>query len=107
MGTDTQGSEYTSAVDIWALGCITYRLVTGHVPFPPGTSLQKYCAKNSLFPYDALFDSGIKSLCAGFIMELLQSCSKERPSASQALKHAWLISSLFTNKSVPLFIELT
>jgi serine/threonine protein kinase len=89
---DTPRGEYTNAVDLWAVGCITYRLVTGVVPFPPGKSLVKYCEDKSLFPYDALLDNGIKSLCSKFIKELLETSSKRRPSASQALHHAWIIS---------------
>ncbi|KIN08856.1 hypothetical protein OIDMADRAFT_188542, partial [Oidiodendron maius Zn] len=89
---DTPRGEYTNAVDLWAVGCITYRLVTGVVPFPPGKSLVKYCEDKSLFPYDALLDNGIKSLCSRFIKELLETSLKQRPSASQALHHAWIIS---------------
>jgi serine/threonine protein kinase len=87
---DTPGGEYTNAVDLWAVGCITYRLVTGIVPFPPGRSLLEYCKDASLFPYDALLDSGIKSSCSKFIKELLETGPKQRLSASQALDHAWI-----------------
>jgi serine/threonine protein kinase len=85
-------SNYTNAVDLWALGCIVYRLVTGVVPFPPGTSLVKYCGDKSLFPYDDLFDSGIKSKGAKFIRQLLATHPNDRPSASQALQHEWIVS---------------
>jgi serine/threonine protein kinase len=84
------GSDYTNAVDMWAVGCITYRLVTGVVPFPPGRTLIKYCEDRSLFPYDALFDSGIKSTCSKFIRHLLVAQPQERPSATQALQHEWI-----------------
>jgi WD40 repeat protein len=82
--------EYTYAVDLWAVGCIVYRLITGVVPFPPGTSLVKYCEDKSLFPYDALFDSGVKSNCSKFIRQLLVTDPKDRLSASQALQHQWI-----------------
>jgi serine/threonine protein kinase len=94
---DTPSGEYTNAVDLWAVGCITYRLVTGVVPFPPGKSLLKYCEDKSLYPYDALLDSGIKSLCSNFIKELLETHPKQRPLASQALNHAWIISGKCTD----------
>jgi calcium/calmodulin-dependent protein kinase I len=84
------GSDYTNAVDMWAAGCITYRLVTGVVPFPPGRTLIKYCEDKSLFPYDALFDSGIKSACSKFIRHLLVVQPQERPSATLALQHEWI-----------------
>jgi len=82
--------HYTNAVDLWAVGCITYRLVTGTVPFPPGLSLMKYCQDKSLFPLDALFDSGIKSEGFKFIRKLLVTDPKERLSAPQALQHEWI-----------------
>lgn len=87
---NTSSEEYTNAVDIWAVGCIIYRLVTGNVPFPPGRSLLEYCRDKSLFPYDALLDCGIKSTCAKFIKELLVVSPEQRPSASQALNHTWI-----------------
>jgi serine/threonine protein kinase len=93
---DTSSEDYTNAVDLWAVGCITYRLVTGVVPFPPGKSLLKYCEDKSLFPYDALLDSGIKSLCSNFIKGLLETGPMRRPSASHALNHAWINSSRCT-----------
>lgn len=91
LDTDTRNDEYTNAVDLWAVGCITYRLVTGVVPFPPGRSLVKYCEDKSSFPYDDLPDSGINP-CSKFIKELLEPYPQRRPSASEALDHTWIIS---------------
>jgi len=86
------GSNYTDAVDIWSAGCIVYRLITGVVPFPRSTSLMKYCEDKSLFPYDALFDSGIKSEGSKFLRQLLVAKPSARPSATQALNHNWILS---------------
>ena len=86
------GSDYTDAVDIWSTGCIVYRLITGVVPFPRSTSLMKYCEDKSLFPYDALFDSGIKSEGSKFLRQLLVAKPSARPSATQALNHNWILS---------------
>lgn len=87
---DSPIEEYSNAVDMWATGCITYRLVTGIVPFPSGRSLLDYCRDKSLFPYDALLDNGIKSTCVNFIKTLLVTSPKERPPASKALCHVWI-----------------
>ncbi len=86
------GSNYTDAVDIWSAGCIVYRLITGVVPFPRSTLLMKYCEDQSLFPYDALFDSGIKSKGSKFLRQLLVAKPSARPSATQALDHDWILS---------------
>lgn len=85
-------SDYTDAVDIWSTGCIVYCLITGVVPFPLSTSLMKYCEDKSLFPYDALFDSGIKSEGSRFLRQLLVVEPSARPSATHALKHNWILS---------------
>ncbi len=90
FGTQTTSAEYTNAVDVWAVGCIVYRLITGVVPFPPGTSLIKYCEDKSMFPYDALLDNGIKSDTSKFLRQLLTAQPNDRPSASQALQHSWI-----------------
>jgi serine/threonine protein kinase len=80
-------SDYTDAVDIWSTRCIVYCLITGVVPFPLSTLLIKYCEDKSLFPYDALFDSGIKSEGSRFLRQLLVAEPSTRPLATQALKH--------------------
>jgi serine/threonine protein kinase len=100
LDAQVTSSEYTNAVDLWAVGCIVYRLITGVVPFPPGTSLVKYCEDKSLFPYDALFDSGVKRDGSRFIRQLLVTDPKDRPSASQALQHQWIISGEFEINSI-------
>jgi serine/threonine protein kinase len=83
--------EYTNSVDIWAVGCIIYRLIAGAVPFPPGRSLVKYCEDRSLFPYDALLKSGITTQGSDFLRQLLNSHPGQRPTATQSLKHPWII----------------
>jgi serine/threonine protein kinase len=85
------GSEYTHMVDIWAAGCITYRLIAGSVPFTI-PALMKYCEDKSLFPYDALFDASIRSTGSKFLRQLLVPNPDDRPSASQALEHEWILS---------------
>lgn len=80
-------SAYTTAVDLWALGCIVYRLGSGVVPFPPGPSLYKFCENPSGFLYQSLqLDrSGIE-----FIRSLLAPNPGHRPNAQQALDHPWM-----------------
>jgi serine/threonine protein kinase len=74
--------DYTDAVDIWSTRCIVYRLITKVVPFPLSTLLMKYCKDKSLFPYNALFDSSIKSKGLRFLQQLLVVEPSARPSAT-------------------------
>ena len=92
LNPNEPGSDYTDAVDIWSTRYIVYRLITGVVPFSQSTSLIKYCEDRSLFPYDALFDSGIKSEGSKFLRQLLIAKPSVRPSATQALNHNWILS---------------
>ena len=50
-GLNKETSEYTNAVDIWALGCIVYRIITEAVPFLSLLSLCTYsnCNEELLF----------------------------------------------------------
>jgi serine/threonine protein kinase len=84
--------NYTNSVDIWAMGCIAYRLLVGVVPFPQGKSLVKYCEDMSLFPQAGLLDNNVKREGYQFLRQLLSSHPSQRPTASQALKHPWIAS---------------
>jgi serine/threonine protein kinase len=50
-GLNMETSKYTNAVDIWALGCIVYRIITRAVPFPSLLLLRNYsnCNEELLF----------------------------------------------------------
>jgi WD40 repeat protein len=93
LDPNTRRVGYTNAVDLWAVGCIVYRLVTGVVPFSPAPwPLIQYCKDRLLFPNGPLSSIGFKqgSSCSSFIRELLAAEPKERPSATQALNHPWI-----------------
>jgi serine/threonine protein kinase len=88
---ESSGASYTDAVDLWAVGCILYRLLTGTVPFPPGRSLIRYCDDESLFPATALHQCGTSKSGEVFIRALLAVSWSERPSAPEALEHEWIV----------------
>jgi serine/threonine protein kinase len=85
-GVNPKSSEYTNAVDIWALGCMVYRLVNGVVPFPPGPSLLNFCGDESKFPSQG---SALSELGAKFVRDLVVPYPSRRITAQQALDHAW------------------
>ena len=86
--SSTSSSEYTNLVDLWALGCIIYRLVTGSVPFPGPRDLIYYCDDKFPFPDTELY--GITPAGAQFIRHLLQANPNNRLASSEALKHPWV-----------------
>jgi serine/threonine protein kinase len=85
-------SEITSAIDIWAAGCIIYRLIAGAVPFPPGPALMKYCEDASKFPQNVLFEQEVEDSGSSFIKKLLAAHPQDRLSAAEALRCEWLAS---------------
>jgi serine/threonine protein kinase len=87
QGLDTETSEYTTAVDLWSLGCIIHRIVTRAVPFPNLLSLRNYCRDPSNLPLD--IPSTMKE-ARNFVCELLIPYPVRRLSAGAALESAWL-----------------
>lgn len=80
---------YSLAVDMWALGAVTFRVVTGQVPFPSpvGRKLSRYIAHEGAFPANEL----LSSECRGFIVSVMSRSPRERPSAAKALTDPWII----------------
>jgi serine/threonine protein kinase len=83
-------SEYTNAVDIWALGCIVYRMMTQSVPFPDLLSLQNYVGGKLALSFDNLPSM---AEAQAFARELMNPDPDKRPSASLALERSWLAAS--------------
>ncbi|KUJ23328.1 kinase-like protein [Mollisia scopiformis] len=83
-------SGYTNAVDLWSVGCIVYRLISGIVPFPPGADLFRYCQNKALFPGVSLVNSGISASGLLFVQQVLITEPAERLTVSQALQHPWI-----------------
>ena len=85
---DEERSDYTHAVDLWALGCVVYRLYTGKVPFPSNPNLrplQRYCSGQTATPEKPLQSAGCPYLLVDLIMCLLSPGPFQRPSAKNAL----------------------
>jgi serine/threonine protein kinase len=89
---DTETSEYTSAIDLWSLGYIIYRVITGAVLFPSLLSLRNYCRD----PSKVLLNTPLTMENARkFVQSLLIPHSAERPVASAALESTWLTTSKY------------
>ena len=82
---------YDHKVDIWAVGCITYLLLTGHTPFESNT-VQKI-HKNTLYK-EVMFEGvkweKISGAAKSFIRRCLDRDIEKRPSAGALLDcHRW------------------
>ena len=85
---DEERSDYTHAVDLWALGCVFYRLYTGKVPFPSYPNLrplQRYCTGQTPNFGKALQSARCPETVVDLIMNLLNPRPSQRPSATAAL----------------------
>ena len=80
---------YTSAVDLWALGCVMYRLLTLEKPFPKPSSLRLYCYGEKDFPVEPLYAKDVSEAAAEFIRQLMRVHPPERLDAETALKSDW------------------
>ncbi|RDW94234.1 uncharacterized protein DSM5745_01556 [Aspergillus mulundensis] len=82
-------SIYDNAVDLWSLGCVIFKLISGFDAFPNRLAVRKFCAGRAAFPAAALHDrmslAGIE-----FVKRLLSALPSERPSAEEALSMLWV-----------------
>lgn len=85
-----ESSEYTSAVDIWSLGCVTFQLLTRKVPFQDFRSIRLYSQKKTPFPIVDLEKGSISDKGIGFIKDLMVPDPSKRLTAKLALQAAWL-----------------
>lgn len=79
--------DYTVSVDIWSMGEIIYRLVTGASPFVK--NLGAYVRGNEGFPTQLLKSLSIKDPGIDLIEKLMKPLPDARLTAEQALKHPW------------------
>ena len=83
--------SYTNKCDIWSLGVITYILLSGTAPFYGRDNVEiMRMIRAGIFRFEGQAWSGISENCKDFIRSLLRVNGEERPSAAEALKHAWL-----------------
>jgi len=86
-----EGKPYNEGVDCWALGVITYILLCGFPPFYNDSNAQLYaaikaCKFEFIRPYwDSVSDD------AKDLIKNLMCRQKQRLSASDVLKHKWIV----------------
>ena len=76
---------FSLAVDIWAVGAITFRMVTGRLAFPP-RQLFDYVVRGSSFP----LEESMSPEYAKFVVETMAASPRFRPTSQHALSYAWI-----------------
>ena len=87
VGAET--SEYTNAVDIWALGCIAHEALTHTLPFRGLRELVSYCI-DPKFPREFMLLKNISKAGVEIIERMLYLSPELRVTAVQALGSEWL-----------------
>ena len=81
---------YTTAVDMWSLGCLSYWLLTTQTPFPGRKGLRLYCRGKMPFPSLLLRDQKLADAGILFIERLMAVLPQKRLNASDARFDPWL-----------------
>ena len=86
---DRDTSEYTNAVDIWALGCIAHEMLTQAPPFRGFGELMSYC-KRPEPPREPMLSRNISRVGIEFVGRMLAYPPECRIGAKEALNSKWL-----------------
>ncbi|VDP07670.1 unnamed protein product [Soboliphyme baturini] len=91
---------YTNKVDMWAVGVITYILLSGVMPFDDEnrTALYRQILKGRYYFYPE-FWSNVSEEAMQFVSTLLCVDADQRPTSEKALKHHWFASALGRTKN--------
>ncbi len=83
-------ASYTVAADMWSLGALCVRLITGKPAFSPLELAGYYLQNQAFVPEDALTSKGIGQDGRDFIREIMAPVPQDRLSAQEAAKHRWI-----------------
>ncbi|KRZ11850.1 Death-associated protein kinase dapk-1, partial [Trichinella pseudospiralis] len=81
----------TLAADMWALGVVTYILLTGSSPFLGSSQSETFSNITAVrYRFDAEYFGRTSTLAKDFIRRLLVRDPRKRLTAKQCLKHPWI-----------------
>ncbi|MEQ2250981.1 Serine/threonine-protein kinase H1 [Ilyodon furcidens] len=84
---------YTNAVDMWALGVISYILLSGTMPFEDDNRMRLYRQiLKGKYSFSGEPWPSVSNLAKDFVERILTVDPSERLTAGQAIKHPWIIS---------------
>jgi calcium-dependent protein kinase len=90
-----QGEYEGSKYDVWSCGVVCYILLSGYAPFEGDNDAQ---VRESVLIGDVTFDDPVWEDISDEAKDFIQHCltyeEDSRPTAEQALKHAWIKKSL-------------
>lgn len=86
-----RGEQYDSAVDIWAVGAVTFQCLTGYPPFLGEDAEEIFeSILHGRVRYDWPEFAECGDLAVPFLQSLLTPDPAQRPTAAEALRHPWL-----------------
>ncbi len=83
-------TSYTVAADMWSLGALCVRLMTGKPAFHPLELAKFYLQDRAFVPEHELMKNGISQDGCDFIREIMALVPQDRLSAQEAAKHRWV-----------------
>lgn len=83
-------SRNGQAADIWALGEIISRMLTGEPTFKSHLAFWNFAQNSEGFPVDRLRTNGIESHICEFIMGLMIARPEDRMTSKDALRTKWM-----------------
>lgn len=81
---------YTTAVDMWSLGELVYRLITQKPVFPGALDMMYFSTGQKALNMKPLSGHGASFGCQDFIKRLLVLTASDRLNATSASQHHWL-----------------
>jgi len=94
---DVEQNQTGEKCDIWSLGCLTFKMLTCHLPFENNRDLEQYCLHTthdvSNFPYSRLEEVGAREHALRCIQMLLHVSPYQRPTSDEAAKafKRWIV----------------
>ena len=88
-------TTYDDKIDNWAVGILTYELLTGAAPFTPAvmkedrSDLYSNIRESSLMP-NQYYDKNVSNEAKDFIGRILENDPMKRYTLLQMVEHSWL-----------------
>ncbi|KAF7544868.1 hypothetical protein G7Z17_g9615 [Cylindrodendrum hubeiense] len=94
QSSTSSDSFYTSAVDVWALGELLFRMVSKRSAFLTRQDLFGYVVRGQAFPVSELTAVGASQDCCEFVAKSMMADPGHRLTAREASAHPWVQSLL-------------